>query len=64
MFQGRIPVKERSDWEDLFNAGKAEIAKRTAQIKRNEDEINAIVYRLFGLTDDEIKLLESAIGVR
>ena len=33
-------------------------AKRAA---RNEAEINSIVYRLFDLTPDEIKLLEDSI---
>ncbi len=59
-----IPVKERSDWEDLFVKGKAEIEKLSAEIKRNEDEINAIVYKLFDLTPDEIALLEESIGVK
>ena len=63
-FKADIPVKERGDWEDLFNAGKAEIERLSAGIKRNEDEINAIVYRLFGLTPDEIALLEESIGAR
>lgn len=63
-FKADIPLKERSDWEDMFTAGKAEIEKLSAEIKRGEDEINAIVYKLFDLDADEIKLLEESIGVR
>ena len=63
-FKADIPVKERSDWEDLFNKGKSEIAGLSAEIRRNEDEINAIVYRLFDLTPEEIKLLEVSIAAR
>jgi len=63
-FKADIPLKERSDWEDLFTTGKAEIEKLSRDIKRNEDEINAIVYRLFDLTADEITLLETSIGAR
>jgi hypothetical protein len=62
-FKAEIPLKERSDWEDLFTTGKAEIEKLSAEIKRNEAEINAIVYTLFDLTADEITLLETSIGV-
>ncbi len=62
VFKSDIPVKERSDWEDMFTTGKAEIEKLSAEIKRGEDEINSIVYKLFDLTPDEIKLLEGAIG--
>lgn len=64
VYKADIPLKERSDWEDLFTAGKTEIEKLNAEIKRNEDEINAIVYELFDLTKDEIALLEESIGVR
>jgi N-6 DNA Methylase/TaqI-like C-terminal specificity domain len=63
-FKADIPLKERSDWEDLFTSGKAEIEKLTRDIKRNEDEINAIVYQLFNLTPEEIGLLETSIGAR
>src|SRR5665213_799313 len=61
-FKADIPLKERSDWQDLFTAGKAEIEKLSAEIKRNEDEINRIVYELFDLTPEEIRLLETSIG--
>jgi hypothetical protein len=57
-------LKERSDWEDLFISGKTEIEKLSAEIKRNEDEINTIVYKLFDLTPEEIVLLEESIGAR
>ncbi len=63
-FKTDIPLKERSDWEELFTTGKAEIEKLSAEIKRNEDEINAIVYELFDLSADEIVLLETSIGAR
>ena len=64
VFKADIPVKVRSDWEDLFVKGKAEIEELSAEIKRNEDEINAIVYKLFDLTPDEIALLEESIGAK
>ena len=64
VYKADIPLKDRSDWEDLFVAGKAEIEKLNAEIKRNEDEINAIVYGLFDLTKDEIALLEQSIGFK
>jgi TaqI-like C-terminal specificity domain len=64
VFKSEIPLKERSDWEDLFVSGKTEIEKLSAEIKRNEDEINAIVYKLFDLTPDEIALLEESIGAK
>lgn len=56
-----IPLSERSDWEDWINGDRAEINRLTAQIKANEDKINALVYELFDLTPDEIELLEANI---
>lgn len=56
-----IPLAERSAWEDWIARDKAEIARLTAEIKANEDRINAIVYELFDLTPAEIKLLEAKI---
>lgn len=61
-FKVDIPLKERSDWEELFNAMKEEIEKLSAEIKRDEDEINSIVYKLFDLTEQEIALLETSIA--
>jgi hypothetical protein len=60
-FKADIPLKERSDWEDMFTTGKAEIEKLSAEIARNEAEINAIVYKLFELTPVEIALLEESL---
>ena len=60
-FKADIPLAERSDWEDWLKKEKAEIDRLSAEINRSEDEINKIVYRLFDLTEDEIKLLEANI---
>jgi len=56
-----IPLSERNAWEDWITQNKAEIALLTAEIKVNEDRINAIVYELFDLTPEEIELLEANI---
>lgn len=59
--KAEIPLKERNEWEDWIAKNKAEIVRLTAEIKTNEDRINAIVYELFDLTPDEIVLLEANI---
>ena len=58
-FKADIPLADRSDWEDWINRDRAEIAHLTAKIAQAEAHINSIVYDLFGLTEDEIALLES-----
>jgi N-6 DNA Methylase/TaqI-like C-terminal specificity domain len=60
-YRAEIPLAERTQWEDWFNAGKSEIDKLSAEIARNEAEINAIVYQLFDLTPNEVKLLEDSL---
>ena len=60
-FNGEIPFKERNDWEDAINDARTQINALSATIKSTEDQINQLVYELFDLTDDEIKLLEANI---
>lgn len=60
-FKTEIPVKDRDGWEKYLAEKSAEVNKLTAQIETAEREIDAIVYRLFDLTDDEIKLLEASL---
>ena len=58
-FKADIPLAERSDWEDWMMREKSEIARLTSEIQSLEGQINALVYELFELTDEEISLLES-----
>jgi hypothetical protein len=62
VFRADIPVKERGEWEAYLDKNGAEVRKLDAQIEKAEREIDAIVYRLFDLTPDEIALLESSIA--
>lgn len=60
-FRTDIPVKERDGWEKYLAEKSAEVKKLTAEIEAAEREIDAIVYRLFDLTPDEIRLLEDSL---
>ncbi len=60
-FRADIPVKERGEWESYLAAQAAEIRKLDAAIEKAEREIDAVVYRLFDLTPEEIALLESSL---
>ena len=61
-YRAEIPLTERSQWQDLFEAEKAEIDKLAAEINRHEAEINRLVYAQFDLTADEIEMLEASIA--
>ena len=62
VFHTDIPVKERGEWESYLANNAAEVRKFDAEIEKAEREIDAIVYRLFDLSPDEIALLESSIA--
>jgi hypothetical protein len=59
-----VPVAERAEWEAYLAENAAEVKRLTAAIEEAEAEIDAIVYRLFGLTEDEVRLLEETVALR
>ena len=61
-FKTEIPLRERGEWEAYLSENAAEVHRLSAEIAAAEREIDAIVYRLFELTPEEIALLESAIA--
>lgn len=61
VFKADIPLAERTAWEDWISRDRAEIARLSTEIAKNEAQINSIVYGLFDLTADEISLLESEV---
>jgi hypothetical protein len=61
-FRTEIPVHERDQWEAYLAQEGNKVRALTAEIEAAEREIDAIVYRLFDLTPDEIALLESSIA--
>ena len=60
-FKTEIPVKDRDDWEKYLAEKSAEVIRHRAEIKAAEREIDAIVYKLFDLTPDEVRLLEDSL---
>ncbi len=60
-FKTEIPVKDRGGWEKYLAEKSADVIKLSADIKAAERKIDAIVYKLFDLTPDEIKLLEDSL---
>ena len=63
-FHVEIPLRERGDWEAYLSENAACVQQLTERIKSAERQIDAIVYRLFDLSPDEIALLESSISSR
>ena len=57
-FRNGIPLAERGEWESALADWRARHADFTARLIQVETEINAIVYRLFGLSNADVRLLE------
>ena len=58
VFKRDIPLKERDGWEELLRERANEIRRLTDEIVRLETELNAAVYDVFGLDEQERKLIE------
>ena len=56
----RIPLMQQNEWEEFFNASAAECQQLTAQIAATDAEIDSKVFDLYGLTDEERKIVMGA----
>ena len=54
----RLSLFQQDEWEKYFNKNKQDCEALSAQIAETDKEINTRVYALYGLTDEEIKIIE------
>jgi hypothetical protein len=57
----RIPIKQQNEWEEFFNNSQSKCRNITKQIDNIDRKINQLVYKLYELTEEEIKIVESNI---
>ena len=53
-----LSLAQQDEWEDYFNQYKTDCNTLSAQIATTDIEIDQLVYALYGLTDEEIKVME------
>lgn len=53
-----LTLIQKDEWEDYFNQYKTDCNVLSAQIAATDKQIDQMVYQLYGLTDDEIKVVE------
>ncbi|QJP34195.1 hypothetical protein F0365_07130 [Nonlabens sp. Ci31] len=63
--EGHSPIpeltkKDEFEWMELFEPKKQEAQKLQAQIKATEKEIDQMVYELYGLSEEEILIVEGS----
>ncbi len=56
----QLSLVQQDEWEEYFESYKAEINNLQTQISQTDKEIDRMVYELYGLTEDEIKIVESS----
>ncbi len=54
----KIGLKEQDEWEDYFNDYKKDISKLKDEIDSTDKEIDKMVYELYGLTKEEVLVVE------
>jgi len=55
-----LSLIQQDEWEDYFNTYKTEINHLQTQITQTDQQIDQMVYELYGLTDEEIEIVEGS----
>lgn len=55
-----LTKKDEFEWLELFEENKKKARNLQTQINQTEKEIDAMVYKLYGLTEEEIKIVEGS----
>jgi len=59
-----LTLTQQDEWEDYFNQYKTNCNTLTAQIATTDKDIDDMVYQLYDLTKDEIKVMKGEWRVR
>ena len=54
----KVTPKTKLEWLEIFEDTKKQLQELKQQIDSTDKEINALVYKLYDLTDEEIKIVE------
>ncbi|HZJ80371.1 MAG TPA: hypothetical protein VFC69_07330, partial [Dysgonamonadaceae bacterium] len=54
-----LSLIQQDEWEEYFMVYKTEINSLQEQIKQTDNAIDQLVYQLYGLTEEEIEIVEN-----
>lgn len=57
----KLSLSEDAEWMAYFNEQKTKAQELQSEITRIDQEIDRLVYELYGLTEEEIKIVEGSI---
>ena len=55
----RLTLQQQEEWEEYFIDKKDLMLKNLEKINQLESDVNSIIYKLYGLNENEIKLIEN-----
>ena len=55
-----LTLSQKADWEDYFLAEQQKAISIKSQIDQTDKEIDQMVYELYGLTEEEIEIVENS----
>jgi len=56
----KLSLSDQAEWMTFFEEQKSVALKLKSEIKNREDEINLEIYRLYGLSEEEIRVVEDS----
>ncbi len=56
----KLGLSEEAEWEDYFESEKEKVQFIQVEIDKTDKEIDQMVYQLYGLTEEEIRIVEEA----
>jgi hypothetical protein len=59
--KSKLTLAQEAEWEDYFNSEKAKALEIKKQIDDTDKEIDRMVYALYELTEEEIKIVEGQV---
>ena len=54
--------KDGLEWEKIFEENKSKVVDIQYEIDNTDAEIDRLVYELYGLTEEEIQIIENSIN--
>ncbi|RLD63089.1 MAG: restriction endonuclease subunit M [Bacteroidetes bacterium] len=57
---GKLSKSSEMDWMEVFEKRKSEVHSFKTEIDKTKKEIDQMVYELYGLTDEEIRIIEES----
>lgn len=55
----KLTLSEEAEWEEYFNMERKKVLDLLAEIESTDKEIDQMVYKLYELTEEEIRIIES-----